>query len=60
MGVVRFDFNGHGNSDGDFQMMDALNIQEDLKRIVEWTKDQNFTKNISLVGQLVGLELRDT
>lgn len=54
MGVVRFDFNGHGNSDGDFQYMDALNIQDDLKKVVEWTRDQRFTKNISLVGHSLG------
>ncbi len=54
MGVVRFDFNGHGHSDGDFQMMDALNIQEDLKRVVKWTQEQIFTKNVSLVGHSLG------
>lgn len=46
MGVVRFDFNGHGRSDGDFQNMDALNIQGDLIKVVEWTRQQKFTKNI--------------
>lgn len=54
MGVVRFDFNGHGKSDGDFQYMDALNIQEDLLKVVEWTRAQKFTKNISLVGHSLG------
>lgn len=54
MGIVRFDFNGHGNSDGCFQNMDALNIQEDLRRIIAWTKKQPFTKDISLVGHSLG------
>ncbi len=54
IGVVRFDFNGHGSSDGDFQYMDAINIQEDLKRVVEWTRRQKFTKNVSLVGHSLG------
>ena len=54
MGVVRFDFNGHGQSEGDFQEMDALNIQSDLLSVIEWTKAQQFTKNISLVGHSLG------
>lgn len=54
MGVVRFDFNGHGKSEGDFQEMDALNIQEDLRKVITWTHKQPFTKNISLVGHSLG------
>lgn len=54
MGVVRFDLNGHGKSDGDFQYMDALNIQNDMKRIINWTLEQPFTENISLVGHSLG------
>lgn len=54
MGVVRFDFNGHGKSEGDFQEMDALNIQEDLLKIIEWTREQPFTKSISLAGHSLG------
>ncbi len=47
MGVVRFDFNGHGDSEGEFQMMDALNIQDHgfsktadqtAEYIAEWLK----------------------
>ena len=54
LGVVRFDFNGHGKSDGDFQYMDALNIQDDLKRVISWTANQPFTKDISLAGHSLG------
>lgn len=54
MGVVRFDFNGHGESDGDFQKMDALNIQDDLRRVIEWAEHQTFTKNIPLFGHSLG------
>lgn len=54
MGVMRFDFNGHGKSDGDFQEMDALNIQEDLRRVIAWIRKQPFTKNISLAGHSLG------
>lgn len=54
IGVVRFDFNSHGKSDGKFINMDALNIQEDLRRVIEWTERQPFTKNISLAGHSLG------
>ena len=54
LGVLRFDFNGHGKSDGDFQYMDALNIQDDLKRVITWTDEQPFTKDISLLGHSLG------
>ena len=54
LGVVRFDFNGHGKSDGDFQYMDAQNIQDDLKRVIAWTAEQPFTKYISLLGHSLG------
>lgn len=54
MGVVRFDFNGHGDSDGTFEKMDAINIQEDLRNVIAWTINQSFTKNVSLVGHSLG------
>lgn len=54
MGVVRFDFNGHGDSDGAFEKMDAINIQEDLRNVIAWTIKQPFTKNVSLVGHSLG------
>ncbi len=54
MGVVRFDFNGHGDSEGEFENMDAINIQEDLRKVIEWTIKQPFTKNVSLVGVSLG------
>ena len=54
MGVVRFDFNGHGDSDCAFEKMDAINIQEDLRNVIAWTIKQPFTKNVSLVGHSLG------
>lgn len=54
MGTVRFDFNGHGKSDGDFQDMDAKNIQEDLRKVIDWTLAQPFTASVSLVGHSLG------
>lgn len=54
IGVIRFDFNGHGQSDGDFQEMDVYNEMEDLRNVIAWVEKQPFTKNISLVGHSLG------
>lgn len=54
IGVVRFDFNGHGKSEGKFENMTVLNEIEDLKKVIEWTKSQDFTADISLAGHSQG------
>ena len=54
IGVVRFDFNGHGKSDGEFQHMTVLNEIEDVKEVIRWIRNQDFTKNISLLGHSQG------
>lgn len=54
IGVVRFDFNGHGASEGAFKEMTVPNEIEDLKKVIEWTLDQTFTRDISLVGHSQG------
>ncbi|MCM1140084.1 MAG: alpha/beta fold hydrolase [Muribaculum sp.] len=54
IGVVRFDFNGHGKSDGKFENMTVLNEIEDLKRVIDWTRNQDFTEDISLAGHSQG------
>ncbi len=54
IGVVRFDFNGHGKSEGDFENMTVLNEIEDLKKVIEWVKAQPFTADISLAGHSQG------
>lgn len=54
IGVVRFDFNGHGKSDGEFRYMTVPNEIADTKAIIDWTKRQPFTKNISLLGHSQG------
>lgn len=54
IGVVRFDFNGHGKSEGKFENMTVLNEIEDLKKVIEWTRGQKFTKSISLAGHSQG------
>lgn len=54
IGVVRFDFNGHGKSEGKFENMTVLNEIEDLKKVIAWTKGQKFTEDISLAGHSQG------
>lgn len=54
IGVLRFDFNGHGKSEGAFQDMTVLNEIEDLKKVIEWTMKQSFTIDISLAGHSQG------
>lgn len=54
IGVLRFDFNGHGKSEGEFHNMTVLNEMEDLKKVIEWTMNQPFTADISLAGHSQG------
>lgn len=54
IGVLRFDFNGHGKSEGDFQDMTPNNEMDDLKAIIHWLQKQHFTRTISLVGHSLG------
>ncbi len=54
MATLRFDFNGHGRSDGEFKNMTVLNEIEDLKDVILWAKKQPWVENISLVGHSQG------
>ncbi|MDE5785325.1 MAG: alpha/beta fold hydrolase, partial [Duncaniella sp.] len=54
IGVVRFDFNGCGKSDGEFQNMTVPNEIEDLLAVIAWTRLQPRTESISLVGHSQG------
>lgn len=51
---IRFDFNGHGKSEGEFQNMTVLNEIQDLKNIIEWAQTKPWVKNISLLGHSQG------
>ena len=51
---IRFDFNGHGESEGDFQNMTVLNEIEDAKKIVEYAEAQDYTASVSLLGHSQG------
>lgn len=54
MATLRFDFNGHGRSDGEFKDMTVLNEIEDLKNVIAWAEKQPWVKDISLVGHSQG------
>lgn len=54
IGVVRFDFNGCGKSDGSFQDMTVLNEIEDLLNVIAYVRQLTVTKNISLLGHSQG------
>lgn len=54
MATLRFDFNGHGRSDGQFKDMTVLNEIDDLKEVIAWATKQSWVKDISLVGHSQG------
>ncbi len=54
MAALRFDFNGHGKSDGEFKDMTVLNEIDDLKDVISWAQKQPWVKDISLVGHSQG------
>ncbi len=54
MAAVRFDFNGHGRSDGEFKDMTVLNEIDDLKCMIAWVRRQPWARDISLVGHSQG------
>lgn len=54
MATLRFDFNGHGRSEGEFKDMTVLNEIDDLKDVIAWAQKQPWVKDISLVGHSQG------
>ncbi len=54
MAALRFDFNGHGQSDGEFKDMTVLNEIDDLKAVIAWAQRQPWVADISLVGHSQG------
>lgn len=51
---IRFDFNGHGDSEGDFQNMTVANEIEDAKKIYEYARSLDFVGDIVLLGHSQG------
>lgn len=54
IGVLRFDFNGCGKSDGAFEDMTVINEIEDLLNVVAYVRQLPATANISLLGHSQG------
>lgn len=52
--TIRFDFNGHGESEGRFQDMTVLNEIEDLKCVYDYASKLDFVAGISFVGHSQG------
>ena len=51
---IRFDFNGHGKSDGRFQDMTVLNEIEDAKHVYEYARDMRGVTSVSMAGHSQG------
>ena len=51
---IRFDFNGHGESEGDFQSMTVLNEIEDAKRVFAYVRALDYVESVSVAGHSQG------
>lgn len=51
---LRFDFNGHGKSEGRFQDMTVPNEIADLKNVIAWAQAHPWVGSISLLGHSQG------
>jgi len=51
---VRFDFNGHGESEGAFKDMTVPNEIEDAKKVVEYVRDLRYVDGLAIVGHSQG------
>jgi len=51
---IRFDFNGHGESEGEFVDMTVPNEIEDAKKVVEYVRDLRYVSDLAVVGHSQG------
>ena len=51
---IRFDFNGHGESEGDFQYMTVPNEIEDANRVYDYVSNLPYVSGIALAGHSQG------
>ena len=51
---IRFDFNGHGESEGEFKDMTVPNEIEDAKKVVEYIRDLKYVSSLAIVGHSQG------
>ena len=51
---IRFDFNGHGESEGKFEDMTVPNEINDAKQVVAYVRDLRYVSKVALVGHSQG------
>ncbi|MBQ7543950.1 MAG: alpha/beta fold hydrolase [Synergistaceae bacterium] len=51
---IRFDFNGHGDSEGDFVNMTVLNEIEDARKVFEYVKALDYVSSVAIGGHSQG------
>ena len=51
---IRFDFNGHGESEGEFKDMTVPNEIEDAKKVMEYVSDLRYVSSLAIVGHSQG------
>ena len=51
---IRFDFNGHGESEGEFKDMTVPNEIEDAKKVVEYARNLRYVSTLAIVGHSQG------
>ena len=51
---IRFDFNGHGESEGDFKDMTVPNEINDAKKVIEYVRGLSYVSKVALVGHSQG------
>ena len=51
---IRFDFNGHGESEGEFKDMTVPNEIEDAKKVVEYVRDLKYVSSLAIAGHSQG------
>jgi len=54
IGSIRFDFNGHGESEGKFSEMTVLNEIEDARCIYRYVKSRTYCGKVSIIGHSQG------
>ncbi|MCQ2239708.1 MAG: alpha/beta fold hydrolase [Bacteroidaceae bacterium] len=52
--VVRFDFDGHGKSEGDFAKMTIASEVEDAKAMIRYAHSLDFAQGVSIAGHSQG------
>ena len=51
---IRFDFNGHGDSYGEFEDMTIPNEIEDARRVYEYVRNLPYVESVSIGGHSQG------